>query len=86
MSREELAKPEPEFVPPALSQRIQGSIRDLESTSNAPNSVQLHQLDLAKQALADATRALDKLVKEDVPRLNKTMADAQVPYVSVPER
>ena len=81
---EELSKPEPDFVLPGIAQRIQGAIRDLESVSAAPSKVQLQQVELIKQALADATKSVDKLLKEDVAQLNKSMSDAQVPYISVP--
>lgn len=81
---EELGKPEPDFILPGISQRIQGATRDLESVSAAPSKVQLQQVELIKQALADATKAVDKLVKEDVAQLNKAMSDAQVPYIAVP--
>lgn len=86
LSPEELAKPEPDFVLPALATRIQGSLRDLESVSAAPTKTQLQQIDLVKAALADATKSIDKLVKEDVAKFNKAMTDAQIPYLSVPER
>ena len=83
-SPEDLAKPEPDFVLPALAQRIQGAIRDLESMSASPGKVQLQQVELVRQALGDATKSVDKLVNEDVAQLNKAMSAAQVPYIAVP--
>jgi hypothetical protein len=86
LSAEELAKPEPDFVLPAIPGRVQGAIRELESTSTAPDKAQLHQVELVKEALANATQAIDRLLSEDVARLNKAMSDAKVPYLSVPEK
>jgi len=79
----ELLKPEPDFVLPALMQRISQSIQQLETYAAAPSPAQLHQIALVKAAVADATRSFDKL-RVEVTKFNEAMNAAKVPFVPVP--
>jgi len=79
----ELAKPEPDFVLPALPQRISALIQGLETYAAAPSDSQLQQVAVVKTALADAGRAIDKL-REQVVTFNEAMNAAKVPFVAVP--
>jgi hypothetical protein len=79
----ELAKPEPDFVLPALSQRISQLIQGLETFAAAPSASQLQQIAVVKNAVADAGRGMDGL-REAVLRFNDAMNTAKVPFVQVP--
>ncbi len=79
----ELLKPEPDFILPALMQRISQSVQQLESYAAAPSPSQLHQIELVKSAVADASRRFDKL-RDEVVKFNDAMNAAKVPFVSVP--
>jgi hypothetical protein len=47
-----------------------------------PTERQFIDIDQASAELGPALASVNKLANEDVPRLNKMMADAGVPYVS----
>lgn len=79
----ELAKPEPDFVLPALNQRISQLIQGLETFAAAPSASQLQQVAVVKAAVGDAGRSMDRL-REDVVRFNDAMNAAKVPFVQVP--
>jgi len=79
----ELAKPEPEFVLPALNQRIAQLIQGLEGFAAAPSESQLKQNAVAKTAVADAGRQMAKL-HDQVVKFNDAMNAAKVPVVPVP--
>ena len=79
----ELSKPEPEFVLPPLMQRVSALIQALETFAAAPSESQLQQIALAKTAITDAGRNIDKL-RDEVARFNDAMNAAKVPFVSVP--
>ena len=79
----ELSKPEPEFVLPPLMQRVSALIQALETFAAAPSESQLQQIALAKTAITDAGRNIDKL-RDEVARFNDAMNAAKVPFVPVP--
>jgi hypothetical protein len=79
----ELSKPDPEFVLPPLMQRVSALIQALETFAAAPSESQLQQIALAKTAITDAGRNIDKL-RDEVARFNDAMNAAKVPFVSVP--
>ncbi|MBZ5626663.1 MAG: hypothetical protein LAQ69_49480 [Acidobacteriia bacterium] len=79
----ELAKPEPEFVLPALMQRISSQIQGLEAFAAAPSESQMKQIAVVKTALADAGRRVDGL-RDQVTRFNDAMNAAKVPFIAVP--
>src|SRR5260370_995871 len=78
----ELAKPEPDFVLPALNQRISQLIQGLESFAAAPSESQLKQIVVAKAALADCGPEMAKLYDQIV-KLNNPMNAAQSPISPV---
>ncbi|HEX4595857.1 MAG TPA: hypothetical protein VH157_16340, partial [Bryobacteraceae bacterium] len=59
--------------------RLMGAI---DGYSASPTERQFTDIDLAAGELGPAVASVTKLANEDVPRLNKMMADAGVPYVS----
>ncbi len=81
--RAELAKPEPDFVLPALPQRVQQMIQQLESYSAAPSESQLHQIAVVKSAIADAGKRMDTL-RGEVVKFNDAMNAAKVPLIPAP--
>jgi photosystem II stability/assembly factor-like uncharacterized protein len=79
----ELAKPEPDFVLPALNQRIAQLIQGLEGFAAAPSESQLKQNAVVKTAVAEAGREMAKL-HDQVVKFNDAMNAAKVPVVPVP--
>jgi len=79
----ELAKPEPDFILPALNQRISQLIQGLESFAAAPSESQLKQIAVAKTAVADGGLEMAKL-HDQVVKFNDAMSAAKVPFVPVP--
>jgi photosystem II stability/assembly factor-like uncharacterized protein len=79
----ELARPEPDFVLPALPNRVTQLIGQIEGYAAAPSQSQLQQIVLAKTAIASAGRSLDQL-REQVTKFNDAMNAAKVPFVPVP--
>ena len=79
----ELAKPEPDFVLPALPQRISQLLQSLETFSAAPAESQLKQIAVVKTAIADAGKRMDGL-RDQVTKFNDSMNAAKVPFVAVP--
>ena len=70
------------FTPPPLNQKIGRLMSSIDGYAAAPTDRQLTDIDLASTELGPALASVNKLTNEDVPRLNKMMADAGVPYVS----
>jgi hypothetical protein len=70
------------YTPPPLNQKIGRLMGSLDGYAAAPTDRQLTDIDLASAELAPALVSVNKLANEDVPRLNKMMAGAGVPYVS----
>ena len=70
------------YTPPPVPQKIGRLMGSIDGYSAAPTARQMSDLDQASAELEPALAAVNKLVNEDLPRLNKMMADAGVPYVS----
>ena len=70
------------YTPPPLNQKIGRLMGSIDGYAAAPTERQLSDIDLASADLVPALASVNKLANEDVPRLNKMMADAGVPYVS----
>jgi hypothetical protein len=79
----ELARPEPDFVLPALTNRVSQLINQLEGFSAAPSQTQLQQIAMVKTAIAGAGRSLDQL-RDQVVKFNNAMNAAKVPFVPLP--
>jgi hypothetical protein len=79
----ELAKPEPDFVLPALMQRISSEIQGIESFAAAPSESQIKQIALLRTALAEAGQSVDRL-RAQVSKFNDAMNAAKVPFIAVP--
>ena len=79
----ELAKPEPDFVLPALNQRVQQMMNQIEGYSSAPAKSQIEQIALTRTAIADASKKMDTL-RSEVTKFNDAMNAAKVPFVPVP--
>ena len=54
----------------------------IDSYSGPPTTRQIADVDELTKELEPALAAVKKLTDEDLPRLNKVMADAGVPYVT----
>ncbi|MEO8027411.1 MAG: hypothetical protein ABI823_13105, partial [Bryobacteraceae bacterium] len=81
--KEELAKPEPEFVLPNLAQRVGQLLNQLDGYAAAPSQSQFEQIALTKTAVANGAQGIEKL-KAEVVKFNDAMNAAKVPYVPVP--
>jgi hypothetical protein len=79
----DLAKPEPDFVLPALGQRVSQMIQQLEGFAAAPAESQMKQLTVLKAAITDAGQGMEKL-RAEVVKFNDAMNAAKVPFVTVP--
>jgi photosystem II stability/assembly factor-like uncharacterized protein len=79
----ELLKPEPDFVLPALTQRVNQQITQLENFAAAPSASELKQVALVKAAVEKADKDIAEL-RAEVVKFNDAMAAAKVPYVPVP--
>ena len=65
-----------------MNQKIGRLMGAIDSYSGPPTARQLTDVDELSTELEPALAAVKKLTDEDLPRLNKMMADAGVPYVS----
>ena len=70
------------FTPPPLNQKIGRSMGSIDGYAAAPTERQMTDIDLVSAELGRALASVNKLANEDVPQLNKMMADAGIPYVS----
>jgi hypothetical protein len=71
------------FTPPPMNQKVGRLMGAIDGYAAAPTARQLSDIDLISSELTPAVAAVNKLASDDVPRLNKMMADAGVPYVNV---
>lgn len=79
----ELLRPEPDFVLPALAQRINQQINSLDNFAAAPSESDLKQIALIKSAVAKADQDMAQL-RADVVKFNDALSAAKVPFVPVP--
>jgi photosystem II stability/assembly factor-like uncharacterized protein len=70
------------YTPPPVNQKIGRLMGAIDGYAAAPTERQFTDIDQASAELGPALASVNKLANEDVPRLNKMMADAGVPYVS----
>jgi photosystem II stability/assembly factor-like uncharacterized protein len=80
---EELKKPEPDFVLPAIMQRISVQISGLEAYSAAPSESQMTQIAIVKAAVSDAGTKVEAM-RAQVTKFNDALNAAKVPFVAVP--
>ena len=73
------AGPALRYVPPPVSQRIGRVAGQIDSYSSTPTARQMADIDEAAADVKDGVAEVNKLFDE-MPRLNKTLADAGVPY------
>ncbi len=76
------AGPPLKYTPPPLNQKIGRLMGAIDSYSGPPTARQVADIDELAKELEPALAVVKKLTDEDLPRLNKMMADAGVPYIS----
>jgi len=76
------AGPPLKFTPPPVVQKIGRLMGSIDSYSALPTARQMDDIEQASAQLQDGLAAVKKLTDEDLPRLNKMMAEAGVPYVT----
>jgi photosystem II stability/assembly factor-like uncharacterized protein len=76
------AGPPARYIPPPISQRIGRLMGAIDSYSAAPTSRQLADIQQAESDLTPALAEVNRLFDE-MPKLNKMLADAGVPYFTV---
>ena len=76
------AGPPLKYTPPPVNQKLGRLMGAIDSYSGPPTARQLADVDEYSTELEPALAVVKKLTDEDLPRLNKMMADAGVPYVS----
>ena len=77
------AGPPLKFTPPPVNQKITRLMFSIDAYSALPTVRQMEDIEQASGQLQEGLAVVKKLTDEDLPRLNKMMADAGVPYVSV---
>jgi hypothetical protein len=70
------------YTPPPVNQKIGRLMGAIDGYAAAPTERQFTDIDQASAELGPALASVNKLANEEVPRLNKMMADAGVPYVN----
>jgi photosystem II stability/assembly factor-like uncharacterized protein len=76
------AGPPLQYAPPPVNQKIGRLMSAMDSYSAAPTARQIADLEEASAALKQGLAAVTRLADEDLPRLNKMMAEAGIPYVT----
>ncbi len=74
--RSDFADQPPTYVPPPVPERIGHVLFIMESYSAAPRERDLEQLNELAGIQQDALKRLQQLVDVDLPKLNKSFADA----------
>ncbi len=82
---EEQGSAAPPFVvyPATIGQRIGQVYGPLQSVTAAPTADEMADYAVLAKELADLKPQIDKLVKEGLPALNKTVNDAGVPFIVI---
>jgi photosystem II stability/assembly factor-like uncharacterized protein len=80
------AGPPLKYTPPPVNQKIGRLMGSIDGYSGPPTARQLSDIQQASAELEPGLAAVKKLEDEDVPRLNKMLADAGVPYVTADAR
>jgi len=76
------AGPPLKYTPPPVNQRITRLLNGLDSYSGAPTARQLADIQSASVTLVEGLAKVKKITEDDLPRLNKMMAEAGVPYIT----
>ncbi len=77
------AGPPLKFTPSPVNQKITRLMFSIDSYTERPTSRQSADVQAASEELKQGMTAVNKLVDEDLPRLNKAMAEAGVPYITI---
>ena len=72
------------YIPPTVTQRITQLLGGIENYAAAPTAWQLDQVKVLQGMLKETVASEQALTKTGLEALNKTMRDANVPYISVP--
>lgn len=72
------------YVPPPVPERVAHVLFIMESYSAAPRQRDLQQLSDLEHIYDDASKQLTQLVNVDLSNLNKSLREAAVPYIAVP--
>jgi hypothetical protein len=70
--------------PVSLAARIAQLAGGIENTSAAPTEWELAQIQILAQKIPAAADVVQKLVREDLPALNKLMREANMDYIVIP--
>jgi len=70
------------YTPPPVNQKITRLLGSIEGYAGPPTSKQLSEIDDAAAQLTKGVAAVNPIF-DDFPKLNKTLADAGVPYLTV---
>ena len=70
------------YTPPPVNQKITRLLGSIEGYAGSPTSKQMADIDDAAGQLAKGVAAVNPIF-DDFPKLNKTLADAGVPYMTV---
>jgi len=76
------AGPPLKYTPPPVPQKINRLMGSIDSYTGPPTARQMAEIEECSAELQPALAAVKKLTDEDVPRFNKMMVDAGVPYVT----
>lgn len=76
------AGPPLKWTPPPVNQKIGRLMNSIDSYTGPPTARQLADVEATSTELQAGLAAVKKLTDEDLPRLNKSMAEAGVPYVT----
>lgn len=77
------AGPPLKYTPPPVNQKITRLMGGIDSFSAAPTAKQVEDMIAARAELDQGLAAVKKLTDEELPKLNKSMIDAGVPYITV---
>jgi hypothetical protein len=77
------AGPPLKYTPPPVNQKITRLMGSIDSYSSAPTAKQIEDMIASRAELDQGLTAVKKLTDEDLPKLNKLMTDAGVPYITV---
>jgi hypothetical protein len=80
------AGPPLKYTPPPVNQKIGRLMSSIDNYSGPPTARQLEDINQASAELEPGLAAVKKFEDEDLPRLNKMLADAGVPYVTADTR
>jgi len=70
--------------PAPLQTRVGQILGSLEGFTAAPTARQLEDITTLTPLVKDAAEKVTKLVREDLPNLNKMMREANIPYINMP--